>query len=167
MNLNQSEEITPFYKEPMVLLLIVPPIAAVIWGMVMLSLAFNGKDSLVSDSYYKEGVSYTESEALIKNARALGVSSEITFSDDGVELFLKGDFDMEPHSLQLQLIHPTLEERDLTVFMQRIGPGQYAGVLEHEIDDRRHIWLASLEQQWRIKTTDTVYSGKDVVIQTP
>ena len=70
MSLNQGEEFTPFYKEPLVLLLVVPPIAAIIWGMVMLTLAFNGKDSLVSDSYYKEGVSYTENETLVKNARA-------------------------------------------------------------------------------------------------
>lgn len=167
MNLNQSKETSSFFKEPMVLLLVVPPVAAIMWGMVMLTLAFNGKDSLVSDSYYKEGVSYTESEELVKNARALGVSSEITFSDDGVELILSGDFEVEPHSLQLQLIHPTLEDRDLVVFMQRIGPSQYAGVLEENLTDRRHIWLASLEQQWRIKTTETVASGKVVVIKTP
>ncbi len=167
MNLNQSEETTPFYKEPMVLLLVVPPVAAIIWGMVMLTLAFNGKDSLVSDSYYKEGVSYTENEVLVKNARAAKVSSEVIFSDDGVELILNGDFDVEPHSLQLKLIHPTLEDRDVVVFMQRIGPRQYAGVLEEYLTDRRHIWLASLEQQWRIKTTDTLGTGKVIVINTP
>src|SRR5690554_2421392 len=167
MNLNQSEELTPFYKEPMVLLLVIPPFAAVIWGMVMLTLAFNGKDSLVSDSYYKEEVSYTENEVLVKNARAVGAAAEVTFNEDGVELILNGEFTIEPHSLQLQLIHPTLEERDLVVFMQRIGPSQYAGVLEESLTDRRHIWLASLEQQWRIKTTDTVGTGKVVVINTP
>lgn len=167
MSLNQGEEFTPFYKEPLVLLLVVPPIAAIIWGMVMLTLAFNGKDSLVSDSYYKEGVSYTENETLVKNARAFDVSSEVTFSDDGVELTLKGEFAVEPHSLQLQLIHPTLEDRDLVIFMQRIGPSQYAGVMEDTLNDKRHIWLASLEQQWRIKTTDFVRPGKVVVINTP
>ena len=133
----------------------------------MLTLAFNGKDSLVSDSYYKEGVSYTESQDYLNNARTLKVSSEVTFSEDGVELTLNGDFDQEPQSLQLQLIHPTLEDRDLTVFMQRIGPSQYAGVLENSLNDKRHIWLASLEQQWRIKATDTVRAGKVVIIDTP
>ena len=167
MNPNQGESFTPFYKEPMVLLLIIFPVASIIWGMVMLSLAFNGKDSLVSDSYYKDGVSYTENEDLIKNARTHKVSSEISFTEGGVELTLHGDFESEPHSLQLQLIHPTLEDRDLIVFMQRIGPGQYAGVMEQDLDDRRHIWLASLEQKWRINTTDTVHPGKVVVIKNP
>lgn len=167
MSLIKSEEVTPFHKEPLVLLLVIPPVAAILWGVVMLTLAFNGKDSLVSDSYYKEGVSYTESEAFQKNARALKVSSDVYFSENGVELTLNGEFEQEPHSLQLQLIHPTLEDRDLMIFMQRIGPGQYAGVLEESLNDKRHIWLASLEQQWRIKTTDTVRPDKVVTITTP
>lgn len=167
MSLLENEEVTSFFKEPLVLLLVIPPVAAIMWGMVMLTLAFNGKDSLVSDSYYKEGVSYTESQDFQDKARALKVTSEVVFSEDGVELTLSGDFAQEPNSLQLQLIHPTLEERDLTVFMQRIGPNQYAGVLENTLNDKRHIWLASLEQQWRIKTTDTVRPGKVVIIETP
>ena len=32
------------------------------------------------------------------------------------------------HTLNLQLIHPTLEKRDVTVLLQRLPSGQYAGV---------------------------------------
>src|SRR5690554_880146 len=112
MNPNQGESFTPFYKEPMVLLLIIFPVASIIWGMVMLSLAFNGKDSLVSDSYYKDGVSYTENEDLIKNARTHKVSSEISFTVGGVELTLNVDFNPELNSLHFNLIHLTFKNRD-------------------------------------------------------
>ena len=46
-----SEKHTPWYKEPMMLIVAGVPVIAVIWGGVMLSLALDSKDSLVSNSY--------------------------------------------------------------------------------------------------------------------
>lgn len=163
MNPNR-EKITPFYKEPMVLLVAGIPLIAVIWGMVMLNLALDSQDSLVSDSYYKDGVSYTENVELDSKAANLNIVTDITFDTDDVVVALRGNFAEEPASLQLQLIHPTLQDRDVTIFMQRIGPGQYAGVNELPLPERRHIWLFSPEQHWRVRTTEWIEAGKVVTL---
>lgn len=162
MSSYNQEPVTPFYKEPMVLLLIVFPVAAVIWGFVMLTLAFSSKDSLVSDSYYKKGVSYTENQELAQNARVYDLKADINFSEQEIMLTLTGELKQMPDFLQLQLIHPTLEDRDATVFMQRLADGRYGGVTEENITDKRHIWLSSPEQHWRIRTTDSVFPNQSV-----
>lgn len=160
MTIQSSEKIVPFYKEPLAWMLIAIPFAAVIWGGVMLSLAFSSKDSLVSDSYYKQGVSYTENQELDQNARVFDIKADIHFKPEQVSLTLSGKLTEEPASLQLQLIHPTLEARDVSVFMQRLDTGHYAGVLEEEINDKRHVWLSSPEQHWRIRLTEGVAPNK-------
>ena len=111
----EREPVTPFYKEPMVLLVAGIPLLAVIWGFVMLNLALGSKDSLVSDSYYKDGVSFTENVEVDAKATALNIQAELTFNSSDAVLQLSGDFsgEAEPASLQLKLIHPTLQEQDL------------------------------------------------------
>ena len=47
------------------------PLVTVCWGMVMLTLALSSKDSLVSDSYYKDGMSYTENTEIDHKAGRL------------------------------------------------------------------------------------------------
>lgn len=160
MTVMNQEKVTPFYKEPLVILLIAIPFAAVIWGGVMLTLAFSSKDSLVSDSYYKQGVSYTENKELDQNARVYDLKADIEFKESEIMLTLQGKLENEPASLQLKLIHPTLEEQDITIFMQRLADGLYGGVNETPINEKRHVWLSSPEQHWRIRTTDIVSSTK-------
>ena len=71
-----SEKTTPWYKEPMMLLVIGVPLAAVVWGFIMLSLALDTKDSLVSNSYYKDGMSYTQDLRFHEGARRLFLQME-------------------------------------------------------------------------------------------
>lgn len=156
----ELKEHPPWYKEPMVWLVAGIPLLAVCWGIVMLTLALESRDSLVSDSYYKDGVSYTENAAADAHATRLQIKAGLTFTKDEVHLTLDGYPDQEPATLQLQLIHPTLQEHDLTVLLQRLGKGHYAGVNELELPQRRHIWLLSHEQQWRLRTTEQIEAGK-------
>jgi len=140
-----SEKTTPWYKEPMMLLVIGVPLAAVIWGFIMLSLALDTKDSLVSNSYYKDGMSYTQDQRfheIIVNATSIA--------------------DEEPGSLQLQLIHPTLEDRDLTLFLQRTPGGQYVAANELELPQKRVIWLTSPDQEWRVTARTVIENGKKI-----
>jgi hypothetical protein len=156
----ESKEHAPWYKEPMVWLVAGLPLLAICWGFVMLTLALESKDSLVSDSYYKDGVSYTENVEADAHAARLQIKADLTFSENEIHLALNGYLDEEPATLQLQLIHPTLQERDLTVLLQRLGDGHYAGVNELVLPERRHIWLLSHEQQWRIRGTELIEADK-------
>ena len=159
------EQHTPWYKEPMVLLVAGIPLIAVIWGFVMLKLALSSQDSLVSDSYYKDGVSYTENMEADHKAQRLQVQADAVFTADEVRLTLNGYLDEKPATLLLQMIHPTLETRDATVLLQLMPDGQYAGVNEVVLPERRHLWLQSPKQGWRVRTTELLESGKVVHFQ--
>lgn len=146
----------PWYKEPIMFLVAGIPLIAVFWGGVMLTLAVKSKDSLVSDSYYKDGVSYTENVEIDNKAKRLQVVAQLVFANDEARLQLQGYFDQYPDTLTLQLIHPTLQDHDVTVLLQRTADGTYIGLPEIELPSRRHIWLQSPEQGWRVRLTDTI-----------
>lgn len=157
-----SEKTTPWYKEPMMLIVIGVPLAAVIWGFVMLSLALDTKDSLVSNSYYKDGMSYTQDLRFHEGARRLNVQADLTFTEDEIIVNATSIADEEPGSLQLQLIHPTLEDRDLTLFLQRTPGGQYVAANELELPQKRVIWLTSPDQEWRVTARAVIENGKKI-----
>lgn len=146
----------------MVLLVAGIPLIAVFWGVVMLKLALDTKDSLVSDSYYKDGVSYTENMEVAEKAKRLQIQADAIFSDNEISLTLGGYLDEKPQTLQLQLIHPTLQDKDITVLMQLMPDGTYKGVNEMVLPSRRHLWLQSPEQGWRVRTTELLETGKTV-----
>ncbi|MGB1092140.1 MAG: FixH family protein [Oceanobacter sp.] len=158
-NPNQ-EKITRWYKEPLAWLLFGIPFLAIIWGSVMLTLALKGKDTLVSDSYYKDGVSYTENRELDDKAARLQIKANLVATNEQIRASVQGYLDNMPDHLVLQLIHPTLEERDMTIMLQQTEPGIFVAALEMELPSRRHIWLYSNEQQWRVRKTDTLQDSQ-------
>ena len=155
-----QEKFTPWYKEPYMLLVAGIPVIAVIWGLNMVRLALDAPDTLVSDSYYKDGVTFTESYKLDQAADRLQAEAVMTFNTDEISLNLTGYFDTQPNTLQLELIHPTLEDRDVTVLLQRMPDGRFMGVNEIELPARRHVWLNSPEQGWRLRLTHFIESDK-------
>ena len=104
------EKITRWYKEPMMLLVIGIPLLSIGWGFVMLTLAVDGADTLVSDSYYKDGVSYTENEELDQAARNMLAEADIRFEGDRITITLSDAMSAMPTVLQLQMGHPTIED---------------------------------------------------------
>ncbi|UTW49626.1 FixH family protein [Bacterioplanoides sp. SCSIO 12839] len=162
MKPENQEKVTRFYQEPLMLIVIGIPILAVIWGFIMLSTALKTKDSLVSDSYYKDGVSYTENQAADEKARSHQINATAVFTADEMRLTLNGLLDEFPNTLQVHLIHPTLEDRDVTLLLQQMSDGSYAGVNDIELPGRRRIWVDSLEQGWRIRAYPFIESGKEI-----
>lgn len=156
-NLNKDQEdARPWYKEPLMWMVVGIPLITIAWGGVMLTLALSSKDSLVSDSYYKDGMSYTENRAFDQRAARLQVRASLVATADELRVSLEGYFDEMPHTLIVQLIHPTLEDRDQTLMLQQLEPGIYAAPLELALPSKRRIWLQSPEQGWRVRTSTTI-----------
>lgn len=159
-----QEPVTPFYKEPLAWMLLLFPTAAVIWGVVMLSVAFKTKDSLVSDSYYKDGITYTENQAIDHHAKEAQITAALLFATSEVDVKLTTRLAEKPHTLQLKLIHPTLQDQDVDVFLQLMPNGHYKGALENANLGRRFVWLQSPEQQWRVRGEDVLDAGKTLTL---
>ena len=154
------EKITRWYKEPMMLLVIGIPLLSIGWGFVMLTLAVDGADTLVSDSYYKDGVSYTENEELDQAARNMLAEADIRFEGDRITITLSDAMSAMPTVLQLQMGHPTIEDRDATAMLQQISEREYLGMNPLELPEKRHLWLTSPEQGWRLQQTVFIEPGK-------
>ncbi|KZZ46101.1 MAG: FixH family protein [Saccharospirillaceae bacterium] len=164
MKPENQERITRWYQEPYMLLVIGIPIVAVMWGVVMLSAALSGKDSLVSDSYYKDGMAYTQDHEADEKAKRLQVSGNAVFTADEVRVIIDGYLDDFPHTLRMTLIHPTLEDQDQVLLLQKMADGSYAGVNDMNLPGKRRIWLDSLDQGWRIRAHPFIEAGKDIAL---
>ena len=154
----------PWYKEPWMLLVIGVPVSSMLLGIVIVTLAFSGKDSLVSDSYYKDGMAYTENKVFINKAKRLQIGAVLYYQDDEISVSLSGYLDDNPNFLRLQLIHPTLETRDETVLLQQLGDNRYLGVTERGHLGKRKLWLQSPEQEWMIKDEALLEEGGTVTL---
>jgi hypothetical protein len=157
---NSEEPITHWYKEPWMLLVMGVPIAAILWGVVIVTLAVNGKDSLVSDSYYKDGMAYTENREFRNKAKRLQLTATVTYNEGEIRSSIAGYLDENPSFLRLQIIHPTLETEDETVLLQKIADGSYLGLADKNHLGKRKMWLQSPEQEWMIKDEALIENGK-------
>ena len=157
---NSKEPVTPWYKEPWMFLVMGVPIAAILWGVVIVTLAVNGKDSLVSDSYYKDGMAYTENREFRNKAKRLQLTATVTYNDGEVRSSIAGYLDENPSFLRLQIIHPTLETEDETVLLQKMDDGSYLGLADKNHLGKRKMWLQSPEQEWMIKDEALIENGK-------
>lgn len=153
---NQDNIKSHWSKEPMFFLVVGIPFVAVIWGFIMLSMAINTRDSLVSDSYYKAGRSYTENMDMDNTAKQLALQATIRFTTDDIYLDIVSPLENPPATLQLEKIHPTLQEYDAHTLLQRLPSGQYVGLNDIELPQRRHLWLNSPEQGWRVRLTQFI-----------
>lgn len=156
----QKQRITRWYQEPMMLLVLGVPVISVCVGIFLVTMATNTTDSLISDSYYKDGRVYKENRENDDRAKRLLIGAEVRFDRDEVHLDLRGFLDEKPNTLILQLVHPTLEDRDSQILLQRRPNGQYVGVNQIELPEKRHVWLQSPEQGWRVQSTQVIQQGQ-------
>lgn len=159
---NSKEPFTPWYKERWMILVLGVPVVALCLGVVIVTLAVTGKDSLISDSYYKDGMAYTENRAFRDKGKRLQVKSVFTYNQGEIRATISGYLDEQPTFLTLQLIHPTLETEDETVMLQQTQDGSYLGLANNNHLGKRKLWLQSPEQEWMIKDEGLIENGKQI-----
>ena len=79
-----SSHPSPWYREPLVWMVVAIPAAAVIAGAVLLVLANATWDGLVADDYYERGMQINRSLARDAEATRLGLEAVISFPAPGV-----------------------------------------------------------------------------------
>ena len=142
----------PWYKYRWPWFLMAGPAIAVIAGFITLWLAISSYDGLVTDDYYKQGL--TVNEVLHRDHLAvnLGLQADVMKSGLGVRLLLTASGDATlPGAINLKLAHPTRAGLDQSVPMVLEGQGLYTGKLAADINGR---WLVALEDplgQWRLQ----------------
>ena len=137
-------------REPMVWMLIAIPLAAVIMGVVMITLATQTFSGLVVDDYYKKGKQINRVLARDRLAHELGLAAGLKLEAGGrVEIrfdpqapFVPGD------TIELNLVHATMPGLDRRLQLRKTGTHLLVGNLGLPGNGR---WNLSLQtEDWRL-----------------
>ena len=142
--------VRPWYREPLVWLLIAPPFAAILAGAVLLYLAISTSDGMVVDDYYQQGKTINTVLRRDELARVYGLRGNLQLHADHVSLRLQGRTPMPP-SLQLQFLHATREAHDVTLMLARATDGVYRASLPSLVPGRWHVQIVG--NDWRLTGT--------------
>lgn len=127
----------PWYREPLVWLLWVPPLAAVAGGVTMLVLALQTPEAAVFDRTERLALAVVHADAQARHAAALGLSGELRLDRQSGQVQVRlsqrsGPLGIDDASgpLTLRLIHPTQPQRDRMVILRATAHTDvYAGTL--------------------------------------
>ncbi|MCG6938202.1 MAG: FixH family protein [Gammaproteobacteria bacterium] len=158
-----SKNNKPWYRFPLVWMLVAIPFSAVIMGVVMVWLAVDTNDGLVVDDYYKQGLEINRVIERDKKAAELGISAVIVFDNSARIIktkFDKGSLVTFPERLQVQLQHATRANSDISIWLDHGIDNQYIGYLDHTITEG--IWYFQISGStdtgdgWRVDARSRV-----------
>lgn len=143
----------PWYRQPLVWMLIAIPASSVSFGIVMFVLAVVSYDGLVVDDYYKRGLEINRDLARDRAAARLGLSAGVTFDSQNRTLRVdlaaqSSQTEWLPAKLTLRLVHPTRSGLDRVVELRSYGKGVYSGNLDGLEAGHWHLHLET--ESWRI-----------------
>ncbi|UCH52877.1 MAG: FixH family protein [Pseudomonadota bacterium] len=157
---------TPWYRIPMVWLLIVPPVAAVIGGVATLTLAIRSNDGLVVDDYYRRGKEINRVLDRDRAAASHGLRGEASFDGERrvVRLTLEARAGFTPPAqLTLELWHATRAGLDRELQLTRQVDGVYAAPLWEALPAGR--WNLQLSaDDWRLIGSVSVPGAQRVAL---
>ena len=120
------EDTEPWYRQFWPWFIIALPATAVVAGLITLYIATVNRDTLVRDDYYKEGLALNQDLARSRRAADLGITAELAYDPGTGDVVLTTTgVAGETERLTLVLVHPTLEEQDLSAQVTRAADGRF------------------------------------------
>lgn len=147
-----DEAARPWYKQPWLWFLLSIPITSVVLSSIMVTVAVVGKDSLVSDNYYKDGMGINQTLEQDHLTQSLGLQPIISFNGTEVILELQASKDFIKQSfLTLKILHPTVSDEDIIIKLLPSNNNIFIGELPREIEGRRYLDLYAFDNSWRLR----------------
>jgi len=147
-----ANDTRPWYREPMVWLMLALPAAAVVAGLstVVIALRASGDDA-VPESVRRTAQMQVADLAADQQAaqRRLRAQLRITRSTGAVQVSVTGDTVLDDR-LELQLIHPTDGARDAQATLVRSGE-VWLGRIDAPLDRSWALALAAENDAWRLQ----------------
>jgi hypothetical protein len=140
----------PWYRETWLWVVLAPLIVVVLASFATLIIAGRAPP-LVVDDFGRIAMTVEREQQRDLRATALGLAAELRFEPaadaalERVEVRLTGD---APESLQLDLVHPTRDERDASAVLRREGTA-WRGEIARPAG-RRYLQLADADGGWRL-----------------
>lgn len=148
-----SKEVKPWFKEPWPWILMTGPVVVIIAGAITTWLAVVSNDGLVTDDYYKQGMTINQRLHRDQKAVELGLHADVMLSGMNLRLLLGAvDTTQYPEKIVIKFMHPTQAGKDHLVQMESEGQGFYSGRLAAEISGRWHVSIEDPASQWRLQS---------------
>ena len=147
----------PWYKQPWLLIALIPLVATVIAGTTFLVVSIMTSDGIVKDDYYKMARGYysdpSKKQFAYDNKLAATVTIDNTTGDLSVKL--QGNVP-HPKVLSLNFVSPTHQKYDLIVSLRQVSDQAfYLGSLNSPIQGKRYLMLSPIDESWRLSTAIT------------
>ncbi|VAW72103.1 hypothetical protein MNBD_GAMMA12-3058 [hydrothermal vent metagenome] len=156
----------PWYRQPLVWLVISIPATSVVLGFTLLTLAINTDDSLVVDDYYTKGKHINRVLIRDQYAVALGLSGSLVLNKKENVIYLKlhSKLKMKTTNLTLSFLHPTRKKQDRKLTLTPTEtPLQYKAPLPLLKDGR---WYAQVEsRRWRLTAEFRLPTNSPISLQ--
>lgn len=156
----KDADATPWYRQRWPWLLMLPPLAAVIGGVITITLAIRSSDGMVAADYYKRGLAINAELSRSQRASELGLAAEVQTAGeaagDAVLLRISGERALPAEgALRVRLVHPGRDGADRVAVLGRVS----AAVDGHSAEYRGQ-WQDAVELHvpvaWRV-----VIEGRD------
>lgn len=153
---NAQADKRPWYREPLVWMIIAIPMSAVVMAAIMIPLAVSTDDGLVTDDYYKRGLQINRVLARDEQAAALGLDiASLAIGRAGVTLQLAApEPDRLPARLDMTLAHATRPDLDQAFGLIHQGGGLYAGEVEPLAPGAWNVAIGT--DEWRLTARHVV-----------
>lgn len=142
----------PWYREPWPWILAAGPFLVIVAALYTAWLAVISNDGLVTDDYYRKGLSANQTIARSEQATRMGLVAGLRIAGDNLTIRLEArnkEFVMPP-TLALTISHPTRAGLDQSRVLVRTDGAAYTG--EVRLPAAGH-WLVLLEDErktWRL-----------------
>ncbi len=145
----------PWYKQPWLLLAMIPLVAALISGTTFLTLSIISADGIVKNDHYRMARGYfsdtTKQEVAFEKNISATVSVDNVTGD--LSVALRGDLDLYPEYLTLDFVSPTHQKYDLSVNLKQvINQPFYLGSLNAPLNGKRYLMISNETDDWRLTT---------------
>jgi hypothetical protein len=157
----------PWYRDPMVWMIIAIPFAAICASSVIIYFAETTKDSLVVDDYYKQGLAINMVLDRDRHAAKKKLSANLIVQSEQKLVkvkFNKGLLSEYPDTLMLHLYHATRADSDAKLTMLHGQGDQYIGYLKHALPPG--YWYIELgNKDWRLSAKSRLNSAPHIELK--
>jgi hypothetical protein len=142
----------PWYTHRWPWLIMLGPFLVVLAGSYTIWIAFTRQDALVVSDYYKQGTAINQDLRRDRVATRMGLHADLQFDPAVGRLSgqISGTAGSQTGELTMQLIHPTLPEKDIKFPIQADANGRFSIALPMLEAARWQILIENAKRDWRL-----------------
>jgi uncharacterized protein len=158
----------PWYREPMVWLVVAIPALTVVGGLTTVVIAHLRSDVVVADEYRQQGLAIGHDPTRDRAAQRLGIRAGLALEGGTLSVRLDPGTAALPSELVVLLSHATRAEQDRLVTLQATAAGAYSAPLPPLAPGHWYLEVSPRDRGWRltgefVDTFDTLTLGPGTI----